>query len=324
MRLRAAAAASAPRRIVRNGGAGRTAGAAAPRTVVGRGANGDHGERPGRRRWRPPGGPRVTATVPPVLLAGLAAAGPHLVRWRWNAVDVTAFAAPPSARHWLGTTPTGRDVCALTLRGMRTSLLVGVSAALVATTLAGLAGAVAGHLGGWADRALTRAGDLSLVFPPFLVAAVLSASLRRGGGPALAALLAGLMWPVTARAVRAAAASLRGSGYVLAARQMGRSPLVIVLRHVLPNVAAPLAADAALNTGAAIGAETGLSFLGLGVRPPDVSLGTLIADGAPAATVFPWLFLPPVGALVAIVLAVHGAGTGLRAAGRPARDGGPG
>ena len=266
---------------------------------------------------------RHLPAVPAALLAGLAIAGPHLTRWRWTAVDVTAFGAPPSARHWLGTTPTGRDVYALTLRGMRTSLLVGVSAALGSTVLAGVVGAVAGHLGGWIDRGLMRVADLLLVFPPFVIAAVLAVPLRRGGRPALAALLAGLMWTVTARAVRAVAASLRDSGYVLAARQMGASELVIVLRHVLPNAAAPLVADAALNTGAAIGAETGLSFLGLGVRPPDVSLGTLIADGAPAATVFPWLFLPPAAALVAIMLAVHAAGAGLRVAYRSGREGPP-
>lgn len=263
--------------------------------------------------------PRRLAAAPAASLLVLAIAGPYLTRWRWTGIDVTAFAAPPSARHWLGTTPTGRDVYALTLRGMRTSLLVGLSAALGSTALAGLVGAVAGHAGGWLDRGLMLVADLLLVFPPFLVAAVLSPLLRRGGRPALAVLLAGLMWMVTARAVRAMAASLRNAGHVLAARQMGAPEPMIVVRHVIPSLAAPLVADAALNTGAAIGAETGLSFLGLGIRPPDVSLGTLIADGAPAATVFPWLFLPPVTALIAIMLAVHGAGAGLRAAARPAR-----
>lgn len=268
--------------------------------------------------------PRRLTAVPMALLVVLAVIGPYLGRWRWRDIDATAFGAPPSARHWLGTTPAGRDVYALTLRGMRTSLLVGLSAALGATTLAAIVGAAAGHLGGWADRGLMRITDLLLVFPPFLIAAVLSPALRRAGRPALAALLAGLLWMVTARAVRAMAASLRTAGYVLAARQMGVPALVIVFRHVIPNLAAPLVADVALNTGAAIGAETGLSFLGLGVRPPDVSLGTLIADGAPAATVFPWLFLPPVAVLVAITLAVHGAGAGLRAAGRTTRGGEPG
>lgn len=253
-----------------------------------------------------------------VLAAG---AGPYLTRWSWTGVDVTAFGTPPSARHWFGTTPTGRDMYAISLRALRRSLLVGLLVASGSTLLAAVTGAFAGYLGGWADRLLTGIADLLLVFPPFLIAAVVSPAFRGGTWLLLAALLTALMWMITARAVRGVTRSLRNEGYVLAARQMGAPAIMIVFRHVVPNLTSLLIADATLNTGAAIIAESSLSYFGLGVRPPDVSLGALIADGAPAATVFPWLFLPPAILLILILLALDLTGTALRDVLDPRREG---
>jgi peptide/nickel transport system permease protein len=246
------------------------------------------------------------------LLAALTVAGPHLTSWRWTDVDLAAFREPPSARHWLGTTPTGRDVYALTLHGMRRSLVLGSLVAVGSTGIAAIAGTIAGYAGGWADRALMGVADLLLVFPPVLLAAVVSPALRHGGPPALALLLIAVMWPVTARMVRATTMSLRGHGYVLAARHLGAAPVAVIGRHILPGLVPLLVADATLNVSAAVAGETGLSCLGFGVRPPDASLGTLIADGAPAATVFPWLFLPPVILLVLILAGVNLTGDALR------------
>ena len=112
--------------------------------------------------------------------------------------------------------------------------------------------------------------------------------------------------------------SLREREYVQAARYMGVPDRRIIARHILPNVASILIIDTALNVGAAILAETGLSFLGFGVQPPDVSLGTLIADGTKSATTFPWVFLFPAGVLVAIILCANLIGDGLRDALDPA------
>ena len=106
--------------------------------------------------------------------------------------------------------------------------------------------------------------------------------------------------------------SLREREFVRAARYMGVSSRRIIVQHIVPNVASILIIDATLNVGFAILAETGLSFLGFGVQPPDVSLGTLIADGTPSATTFPWVFLFPAGVLVLIVLCANLAGDGLR------------
>jgi peptide/nickel transport system permease protein len=263
-------------------------------------------------------GQTMTGLALIALLALLAFAGPYLTAWRWTDVDLTAFREPPSAGHWLGTTQTGRDVYAMTLRGMRRSLVVGLLVAVCATGTAALVGTVAGYAGGWADRGLMWVVDLLLVFPPVLVVAVVSRAPGGTGAPVLVLLLAAVMWPVTSRAVRGATIALRGQDYVLAARHLGAGPPSVILRHIIPNLASLLIVDATLNVSAAVVGETGLSYLGFGVRPPDVSLGTIIADGAPAATAFPWLFLPPVTLLVLLVFGVNLAGDGLRDALDPA------
>jgi ABC-type dipeptide/oligopeptide/nickel transport system permease subunit len=112
-----------------------------------------------------------------VALLVLALAGPYLTRWSWTGVDLGAFREPPSAGHWLGTTQAGRDVYAITLRGMRSSLLTGLVVAVGATGLAAVTGAVAGYFGGWADRGLVCVVDILLVLPPLLAVATLSPAL---------------------------------------------------------------------------------------------------------------------------------------------------
>lgn len=244
------------------------------------------------------------------LLFPLVFAGPLVAPWSWDDTDFTAFRQGPSAEHWLGTTQSGRDVFALTLRGARKSLLIGLSVAVLSTGLAAVAGAVAGYAGGLVDRLLMWGADLLLVLPSFLVIAVVAP--RAAGGIWLVPLLAAVMWTVTARAVRAMAISLREREHVLAARYLGVSAPRVIVRHVLPQLASLLAVDASLNVGVAIVAESGLSYLGFGVRPPDVSLGTLIAEGHGTATAFPWSFGAAAGLLVVIVLAVNLLGDGLR------------
>ncbi|TDC87139.1 ABC transporter permease [Actinomadura sp. 7K507] len=260
------------------------------------------------------------AVAGPALLAlvfALVFGGPLVAPWSWDDTDFAAFGEGPSARHWLGTTPSGRDVLALTLRGARKSLLIGVPAALIATALAAVAGTVAGYAGGRLDATLMWGTDLLLVLPSFLVVAVLAPRLP-GGAPVLVPLLAAFMWMLTARTVRAMTISLRRREHVLAARYLGVSAPRVIVRHVLPQLASLLAVDASLNVGVAITAESGLSYLGLGVRPPDVSLGTLIAEGQAAGA---WTFGAAAGTLAAIVLAVNLVGDGLRDVLDPARGG---
>lgn len=246
------------------------------------------------------------------LLFALAFLGPYLTKWDHTDQDFTAFLHPPTAAHWFGTTQTGADVYALTLRGLQKSLIIGLLVAVISTGLAAVVGAFAGYFGGWVDRLLMWVVDLLLVLPAFLIVAILSPNFRGRTWLIFVVLLAAFMWMVMARIVRGMTISLREREYVLAARYMGVSGPRVVFRHVLPNISSLLIIDATLNVSAAIIAETGLSYFGFGVQAPDVSLGTLIADGTDSAVTHPWLFGFPAGCLVAIVLAVNLVGDGLR------------
>ena len=254
----------------------------------------------------------VTGLVVLGLLFLLAFAGPHLTPWDYTDKDYDAFLQGPSADHWFGTTQTGGDVFALTMRGMQKSLVIGVLVALIATALAALVGAFAGYFGGWTDRVLMWFVDLLLVVPAFLIVAIVSPTFRGSTWLVFVILLAAFLWMVTARMVRGMTVSLRDREFVLAARYMGVSGPRIVLRHILPSMSSLLVIDATINVGAAIISETGLSYFGFGVQPPDVSLGTVIADGTSAAVSYPWLFAFPAGLLVLIILAVNLVGDGMR------------
>ena len=245
-------------------------------------------------------------------LFALAFLGPYLGQWGYSELDFESFQEGPSAEHWFGTTGSGADVYAQTLRGMQKSLLIGLLVALISTSLAAIVGAFAGYMGGWVDRVLMWIVDLLLVIPAFLIIAILSPNFRGNTWFVFVILLAAFLWMVTARIVRGMTISLREREYVLAARYMGVSTPRIIARHVLPNISSLLIVDATINVSAAIISETGLSYFGFGVQPPDVSLGSLIAAGTNSAVTYPWLFWFAGGLLVAIVLAVNLVGDGLR------------
>ena len=238
---------------------------------------------------------------------------PPLLPWRYTDLDFLALQQPPSSSHWFGTNALGQDLLAQTLRGMQKSLLIGVCVAFISTIIAATVGAVAGYFGGWRDRLAMWVVDLLLVVPSFILIAIVTPRLGQSGRVfSLILLLAVFSWMISARIVRGMTMSLREREFVTAARYMGVSDWRIIVRHVLPNVASILIIDTTLNVGVAILAETGLSFLGFGIQPPDVSLGTLIADGTPSVTTFPWVFLFPSGILVLIVLCANVIGDGLR------------
>lgn len=238
---------------------------------------------------------------------------PLVLPYDYSEFDYTALQQPPSIDHWFGTNALGQDLLAQTLRGMQKSMLIGVCVAFLSTIIAATVGAIAGYFGGWRDTALMWVVDLLLVIPAFILIAIISPQTRQTGTVFfLIFLLAGFSWMVSSRIVRGLTISLREREFVQAARYMGVANWRIIVRHILPNVASLLIIDTALNVGAAIMAETGLSFLGFGIQPPDVSLGTLIADGTKSATTFPWLFLFPAGVLILIVLSANFIGDALR------------
>lgn len=259
----------------------------------------------------------VTGVVVLVGLFVLAFTGPSLSHQGYAELDFRAFLQPPSAQHWFGTTQIGQDVYVRTMRGLQKSLVIGLLVAVFSTGVAAVVGACAGYFGGWVDRVLMWLVDLLLVLPSFLVIAVLSSDLRGRSWLWFVVLLAGFSWMITARVVRGLALSLREREFVQAARFMGVPSAIIIIRHLLPNMSSFLIINATMNVGGAVLAETGLSYFGFGVQPPDVSLGTLIVDGTSSALTYPWLFHFAAGLLVLTVLAVSVVGDGLRDALEP-------
>ncbi|GAA2001303.1 ABC transporter permease [Nocardiopsis rhodophaea] len=244
-----------------------------------------------------------------VLLAWV---GPLISPWDFSQRDFGAFRSPPSLDHWFGTGSTGRDIFTLTMVGLQKSIIIGLLAAVITTALAAVVGAFAGYFLGVTDKVLMWITDLFLVLPSFLILAILYPALRDSGWLVFVILLAGLMWMVTAKMVRGMTISLKEREYVLAARYMGVPHYKIIFRHILPNMSSLLIVDATINVSSAIILETALSYFGFGVQPPDVSLGSLIADGSKEALAFPWTFWFCTGLLVLLVLAVNLIGDGLR------------
>lgn len=236
---------------------------------------------------------------------------PPLLPYSYSDLDYFALQQPPSTSHWFGTNGLGQDLLAQTLRGMQKSMLIGVCVAFISTIIAATVGTIAGYFGGWRDRTLMWVVYLMLVVPSFLLITIV-VQRTKGDTVWMIVLLSVFSWMISSRIVRGMTMSLREREFVVAARYMGVRDTRNIIRHILPNVASIIIIDTALNVGIAILAETGLSYLGFGVQPPDVSLGTLIASGTPSATTFPWLFLFPAGVLVLIIFCANLVGDGLR------------
>lgn len=238
---------------------------------------------------------------------------PPLLPWSYTDLDYYSLQQPPSPTHWFGTNALGQDLFAMTLRGMQKSVLIGLCVAVISTAIAATVGAVAGYFGGWRDATLMWIVDLFLVVPGFLLLMVMTPMVTQSGSVLLLiVLLSVFSWMVSSRMVRGMTMSLRDREFVRAARYMGVPSRRIIARHILPNVASILIIDTTLNVAMAILAETSLSFLGFGVQPPDVSLGTLISDGTKSVTTFPWVFLFPAGVLVLILFCANLIGDALR------------
>ncbi|HST47126.1 ABC transporter permease [Jatrophihabitans sp.] len=254
----------------------------------------------------------VAALVILVLIFLLAYVGPHLTQWKFDDFDQGNILTGPDSNHYMGVDEVGRDVYARTLKGLQKSLVIGLVAALVTTSIAAVAGSLAGYFGKYVDMTVVWIIDLLLVLPGFLILAILSPALSGKTWLWLVVLLAMFGWMVTGRVVRGMAMSLRERDYVHAAKFMGVPSLTIIRRHLLPNMASLLIVDVTINVGGTILAETGLSFFGFGVQPPDVSLGTVLSDAQPLATTYPHVFMFGAGLLVLTVLCVSVIGDALR------------
>jgi peptide/nickel transport system permease protein len=240
-------------------------------------------------------------------------AGPWLLAHDPNAIDLGAARQGPSATHLLGTDPTGRDMLARTLAAGRVSLLVGLGSVLITLCIGTVLGALAGYIGGWVDLLAMRVVDMVMTFPSAILLMSLAAVV--GGGITRTIWIIGLLsWPLLCRLVRARMMSLRELDHVAAARIMGASHLRIILSHGVPNTVDVLVVHASLGFVAAILAEAGLSFLGLGVQLPDASWGSLlsVAREASVLTQYPWIWAPSGVLIVLCALAVNFFGDGLR------------
>jgi peptide/nickel transport system permease protein len=178
--------------------------------------------------------------------------------------------------------------------------------------MSALVGSIAGYFRGWSDWLISAVVDLLLTLPSFLILAVLSPTFRGQTWLLFVVLIAAFNWMLTARIVRGMTLTLKEREFVQAARLMGLPAWRVISRHILPQMASLLIVDATVNVGMAILTETSLSYFGFGIQAPDISLGTLIANGTGSALTFPWLFFVPAGFLVLTVLAVNLIGDGLR------------
>lgn len=228
-----------------------------------------------------------------------------------NQVQLPKVLEGPGAGAWLGHDELGRPLLDRLIAGARTSLLVALSVVAISIFVGTVIGMISAWLGGFWDHLVVRIIDVFLAFPGILLAIALAGILGPGIENVVFA-LAAVGWVGFARLARAQTLSYRNREHVLAAVAMGSGTTRILLRHVLPLIAAPLIVEATFGLAGIIVAEAGLSFLGLGVQPPDASWGSVIRAGTRYMLVAPHLVLLPSLALMLVVLSVNMLGDSLR------------
>jgi len=257
--------------------------------------------------------PAVAGLVIFVLLALLAIVGPFLTKWAYDDLDFLALEQPPGAEHWLGTDVVGADMFALSVRGLGRSLLIGLIASVGVTVIAAFIGTAVAYFEGWREKVGLWIIDMMLVIPTFFFLAIMvKGATGTSGWIWLTAALTVFGWVGYARVLRSIALSLREREYVAAARFMGVPSLTILRRHMIPNLGSILIIQTVLGVVYAVQAETGLSFLGFGITPPDTSLGVLIRAGSGTLLTAPWMFLEPAALLLALCFSMTLIGDGLR------------
>ncbi|MFB8181211.1 ABC transporter permease [Streptomyces sp. NPDC055966] len=255
--------------------------------------------------------PAVAGVVILLLLVLFSAVGDRFTSYAYTDADFTALTRPPSAAHWFGTNQGGNDIYACAVHGLQRSLVIAVSVSVLTIVVAALVGAGAAYAGGRVERATLALVHFLLIVPSFLILALVSHRLA-GDWRVLIVVLTVFGWMPTARVIWSVSTSLRERDYVTAARFMGVGPLRIVLRHIIPNLGSLLIVNLTLGVVTTVLSETALSFLGFGVQTPDVSLGTMLADGAGTVTSAPWLFAFPAGLVVLLTVSMTLIGDGLR------------
>jgi len=274
----------------------------------------------------------VVSTVYIVLLVIVAALAPVIAPYEYDAADFAAITQPPSAEHLLGTDSLGRDVLSRLMYGARVSLMVSLMAQVVITLIGVPIGIISGFFGGWIDTIVQRIVDILYAFPSLLfiiiVMTYLQATLKEGqsglslllfnlnevSGGLLGILISlGLVfWLTVSRLVRGEVLALKEKEFILAARALGATNPWLMLRHILPNVMAPVLVAITFGIPNVIMLEAGLSYLGLGIKPPVPSWGLMISEGVKNFRSFPHLLISPGLTLAITLLSFNYLGDGIR------------
>ena len=246
-----------------------------------------------------------------LLVVLAAAAGPWIVPYAANDIDLGRALQAPSWAHVFGTDDLGRDIYSRVVLAAGVSVQVSVVSVSIAFAAGVLLGLIAGYFGGWIDTIVMRIVDVMFAFPVLLLALAIVAIL--GPGLTTAMIAIGVVYvPIFARVARASTLSVREEPFVRAAQGMGAGSRWIILRHILPNVAAPLIVQTSLSLAFAILSEAALSFLGLGVQPPNPSWGRMLFDARGYLDQAWWMAVFPGLAVFVTVLAFNLLGDTLR------------
>ena len=261
--------------------------------------------------WKQPAG--RAGVIALACLSLLALLGPLVLPDPTAQGDLlTGALLPPGRYHLLGTDQLSRDLLSRIVSGLRLSLVIGLTSACLAAALGATIGLIAGSRAGLVDTVLMRIVDALLAIPRLFVLLLVLAVWDRVPVPALIVLLALTGWYGTSRLVRAETLRLRSEDFVRAAESLGASRLRIAFRHLLPNVAAPILVAGTLGVGDVILLEAGLTYLGLGIRPPTPSLGGMVLDSRSVFVTAPWTSIFPGLVIVLTVLSVNLVGDALR------------
>lgn len=267
------------------------------------------------RLWRwLKGDPRAsTSLIVLIVVLAATALAPWLAPYGPNAQDLNAMLEGPSAAHWLGTDDLGRDVVSRLMYGGANSLYAALLAVAVGLVIGVPLGLIAGFSGGWVDTIISRLIDTFLSFPAIILAVAVTGAM--GIGLTNAMVSVGIVFaPQLARLIRAQTLVVRQELYVEAARCFGASPTRLLLKHILPNAIQPVIVQGTLLLAIGLLAEASLSFLGLGVQPPDVSWGSMIARGYLYMSIVPEQMYAPGLAIMISAVAFNALGESARAA----------
>jgi peptide/nickel transport system permease protein len=256
----------------------------------------------------------------PITIAGfmmclvtliLTAVGPSIAPYNPLEVNLDNAFAAPSSQHWFGTDDLGRDLFSRSLYGIGLSIQAAIIVTTAAVVMGLIIGNLAGYLTGWVDNLLMRITDMFLAFPALILALAIAAALGASMNNAVLA-VAVVWWPWYARLIRGQVISIKFMPYIEAARALGASPLRLILRHILPNSIAPILVMASMDIGNVILTTAGLSFIGLGAKPPTPELGAMIGQGRRYLLDYWWIPTSPGLVILFMALGMNLLGDALR------------